>query len=114
MKHEDTAQRLTMALAERNITQQTLSELSGVSKASISQYVHGRNIPNSRSARAMSAILGVTPEWLMGFGDDDIEKHIDPTFYHINQLWKELTTDQRKTLVQTAVMFVELNRKGGS
>lgn len=109
MKHETTAKRLALAIAERNISQQILSDESGVSKASISQYIHGRNIPNSHSARAMSAVLGVTPEWLMGFGDDDIEKHIDPTYLYINELWKKLTTDQRKTLVQTAKMFAELN-----
>lgn len=111
MKHENTAKRLSMAIAEKNISQQILSDLSGVSKASISQYIHGRNIPNSHSARAMSAVLGVTPEWLMGFGDDDIEKHLDPTFFYINELWKKLTTEQRKTLVQTAMMFAKLNDK---
>ena len=110
MKHENTAKRLALAIAEKNITQQTLSDISGVSKASISQYIHGRNIPNSHSARAMSAVLGVTPEWLMGFGDDNIEKHLDPTYFVINELWKELTTEQRKTLTQTAMMFADLNR----
>ena len=111
MKYETTAKRLEMALEETNLTAQALSDLSGVSKASISQYRHGRNIPNSKSARAMSAILGVTPEWLMGFGDDNIEKHIDPTYYEINELWKEMTVEQRNTLVLTAKMFVSLNRK---
>lgn len=113
MKYETTAKRLEWALEERAMTAQVLSELSGVSKASISQYRHGRNIPNSKSARAMSAILGVTPEWLMGFGDDNIEKHIDPTYFEINELWKELTMDQRKTLVQTAKIFVISNRREG-
>ena len=111
MKYETTAKRLEWALEERNMTAQLLSDLSGVSKASISQYRHGRNIPNSKSARAMSAILGVTPEWLMGFGDDDIEKHIDPTYYEINELWKEMTMAQRTTLVQTAKIFVLSNRR---
>lgn len=111
MKYETTAKRLEWALAERNMTAQALSDLSGVSKASISQYRHGRNIPNSKSARAMSAILGVTPEWLMGFGDDNIEEHVDPTYYLISEMWKEMTMEQRNALVQTAKVFVELNRK---
>ena len=111
MKYEITAKRLEMALEEKNITAQMLADASGVSKSSISQYRHGRNIPNSKSARAMSAILSVTPEWLMGFGDDDIEKHIDPTYFIINDLWKQLTTEQRTTLVHTAQMFAELNQR---
>ena len=109
MKYETTARRINMALIERNMNAQMLADLSGVSKSSISQYRHGRNIPNARSARALSAILGVTPEWLMGFGDDNIEKHIDPTYVMINELWKELTFDQRQTITQTAMMFAELN-----
>lgn len=111
MKYEVTAKRIEMALEERAMNAQTLADLSGVNKSSISQYRHGRNIPNAHSARAMSAILGVTPEWLMGFGDDNIEKHIDSTYFQINQLWTELTTDQRKTIVHTAKMFAELNQR---
>lgn len=111
---EVTAKRIKMALAERNISQQTLSNLSGVSKASISQYVHGRNTPSSHNARAMSTILGVVPEWLMGFGDDNIEKYIDSTYSQINELWKYLNSEQRKNIVNTAIMFAKLNEGMGN
>ena len=103
-----TAKRLDMALVENVMTQQKLSDLSGVSKASISQYMHGRNIPNSESASKMARVLGVRPEWLMGFGDDDINKYFDPTYRQINELWEYLTFEQRQTLVQTARMFANL------
>jgi len=76
MKYEVTAKRLEKALNIREMNAQTLADRSGVAKASISQYRHGRNIPNAHSARAMAAVLGVNPEWLMGFGDDNIEKYI--------------------------------------
>ena len=109
--YDITAKRIDMALIERNLSPQRLSELSGVSKASISQYRHGKNIPNSKSARAMAAVLGVTPEWLMGFGDDDIEHHFDPTTIIINNLWKELTVEQRMAITSTAQVFVDMNRK---
>lgn len=111
MKYEITAKRLRMALIERNISQQVLADASGVSKASISQYVNGRNTPASHNARRLSAILGVRPEWLMGFGDDNIEQYVDPTYSIINQLWGELTYEQRVTLTRTAQMFAELNNK---
>ena len=108
MDKEITARRLNMALTENNMSQQTLSDLSGVSKASISQYIHGRNIPNSESASNMARVLGVRPEWLMGFGDDDINKYFDPTYRQINELWEFLSFEQRQTIVQTARMFANL------
>lgn len=111
---QTTAKRLRMALAERAITQQQLAELSSVSKASISQYMHARNTPSSHNARAMSAILGVVPEWLMGFGDDDIEKYIDPTYSQIIEIWKNLTFEQRTILVNTAAMFAKQNMETDS
>ena len=104
-----TAKRLSMALAERCMTQQMLADLSDVSKSSISQYVHARNIPSSDNARRMSAILGVRPEWLMGFGDDDIENNMDGSWWAIQELWKMISTEQRETLVNTAIMFAKLN-----
>ena len=104
-----TAKRIRMALDERAINQQTLADLSGVSKASISQYIHGRNIPSSHNASAMSAILGVRPEWLMGFGNDNIEEFVDPTYHQIMTLWKELTYEQRENIVHTAYMFAKIN-----
>ena len=104
-----TAKRIRMALDERVMTQQMLSDLSDVSKSSISQYVHARNIPSADNARRMSAVLGVRPEWLMGFGDDDIEKNMDSSWWAIQEMWKMITTEQRETLVNTAIMFAKLN-----
>lgn len=104
-----TAKRIRMALAERNLSQQDLADLSGVSKASISQYVHARNVPASNNAMAMSAILGVRPEWLMGFGSDNIEEYIDPTYHQIMELWKLLTSEQRELIVRNAYMLAKTN-----
>lgn len=106
---EITSKRLKMALAERNISQQDLADLSNVSKSSISQYIHARNAPSSHNARAMATILGVVPEWLMGFGDDNIEKYIDDTYRQIMELWKRLNSEQRCNIVNTAIMFARLN-----
>lgn len=50
---------------------QDLVERSGVSKASISQYLSGTHTPSNISAGKMGVALGVNPLWLMGF---DVEK----------------------------------------
>ncbi len=67
MKCEVTAKRLTAAMANAGIKAIELSERSGISKSSISQYVKGSHAPSNISAGKMAAVLGVSPVWLMGF-----------------------------------------------
>lgn len=67
MKYETIAKRLQIALTEANISQQELSEKSGVGKSSISHYVNGTHAPSNISAGKMAAVLDVEPLWLMGF-----------------------------------------------
>ena len=47
--------------------QQELSEKTGVAKASISQYIHGRNVPNNITAKKLGTPFGINPAWIMGF-----------------------------------------------
>lgn len=47
--------------------QQELSEKTGVAKASISQYIHGRNAPNNITAKKLATPFGINPAWIMGF-----------------------------------------------
>ncbi len=67
MKNEKTAKRLLLALSNANLKPQELADKSGVSKASISQYVNGSHAPSNLSSGKMAAILCVNPLWLMGF-----------------------------------------------
>ena len=67
MKNEITAKRLTLALSNANMKSQELADKSGVSKASISQYVNGSHAPSNISSGKIAPILGVNPLWLMGF-----------------------------------------------
>ncbi|MDD3369234.1 MAG: XRE family transcriptional regulator [Lachnospiraceae bacterium] len=73
MKNELTAKRLSIALSNANLSQQDLSEASGVNKASISQYVNGSHVPSNISSNKMSKVLNVNPLWLMGF---DVDQHL--------------------------------------
>lgn len=72
MKQLITASRLNEALDDANITAQELSDLTGISKSSISQYRSGRCIPKREGAEKIGMILQVSPLWLLGF---DVLKH---------------------------------------
>ena len=67
MKHPLTAQTLKKASSDLNMKPQELADRSGVSKASISQYVNGSHAPSNISSGKMGKILSVNPLWLMGF-----------------------------------------------
>ena len=64
---EETARRLALALSRKNMRPVELSELTGVSKGSISQYLNGSHAPSNISAGKMARVLDVNPLWLMGF-----------------------------------------------
>lgn len=67
MKCELTASRLREALTEAGLRPQELSDLSGVNKASISQYLNGSHAPSNISSGKIGKVLRVEPMWLMGF-----------------------------------------------
>lgn len=67
MKNEETAKRLKLAMDYKNLTAKQLSDKSGVSEPSISQYVHGTFAPRNKTAAKLAKILQVNPMWLMGF-----------------------------------------------
>lgn len=67
IKNITTAKRLALALSNMNMIPQELANASGVSKASISQYLSGSHAPSNISSGKMAKILNVNPVWLMGF-----------------------------------------------
>ena len=56
-------------------SQQQLSEKTGIGKASISQYVNGKNVPSNITAKKLCAPFKINPAWIMGF---DVPKTIIP------------------------------------
>lgn len=75
MKYPIVAKRITEAMAEKNLRAQDVANLTGISKASISQYVNGTNSPSNLTASKLSKALDVSPLWLMGF---DFDKNGNP------------------------------------
>ena len=67
MKHPLTAARIQEALADKGMTAKELSNATGVSQASLSQYINGSHVPSSFSSKKIADVLEVDPLWLMGF-----------------------------------------------
>lgn len=99
MKYPEIARRMAYVLNFKNITAQELCNLSGVSKASISQYVNGNHIPSNISSGKMAEVLGVNPVWLMGF---DVPMQTDD---------KSLTSIVEAKIRQSALVDVSKNAK---
>lgn len=99
MKHAETARRLALALKQKNLIAQELSDKADVGKASISQYLNGSHKPSNISSQKMAEVLDVNPLWLMGF-DVPMESHTsDPTPLSSSQLTpaeQSLLTDFRQ------------------
>lgn len=72
MKYELTANRLKELMKEKGITQQGLSNMSGVTKSSISHYVNGKNVPDNFQAYKLAKALDCDPAWLMGTDDPNL------------------------------------------
>lgn len=60
---------LKRIMKEKGITGTALAEEIGCSKASISQYINGINLPSSGRLEALTAALGVSTEELIGVED---------------------------------------------
>ena len=74
-KSKLTAERLKIARNNKQWSYGMLSEATGFSKSTLQRYETGfvANIPVDR-LKIIGGVLGVRPEWLMGFGETDEDK----------------------------------------
>lgn len=66
------AEKLESLMEERNISQTELSELTGVGKSSISQYVSGKNRPSESRRKQIASALGVPEDYFEQYEPDVI------------------------------------------
>ena len=55
------ARNLKFVMAEQNLNQTDLSNLTGIGKSSLSQYLSGKNTPHRRRVVEIATALGVSP-----------------------------------------------------
>ena len=60
------AQRLKLALTRANMKPIELSQITGISKSQISNYMSGRYAPKQDGIYLIAQALKVSPNWLMG------------------------------------------------
>lgn len=70
------AVRLRRAMEQAYMSQSALAEQSGASKASISQYLAGRNVPGIERIKALADATGVSFDTLLGYGEEQAEPPI--------------------------------------
>lgn len=83
METVEIRKRLSDALSLRNMKQVELSEKTGISKGSISQYMSGYVEPKSDRIYLMAKALHVNPVWLMGL---DVPMEENPDVSKMNRL----------------------------
>lgn len=62
---------LTRILLQKNITQKELAEKTGLTDVTICRYCAGTRIPNINKVNLIAKVLGVSPEVLMRYKEDD-------------------------------------------
>ena len=60
------SKRLRSAREVQQMTQAELAIKAGVTRASINKYEHGRSVPNVDILKALSDVLLVSSDWLIG------------------------------------------------
>lgn len=76
-------ERLKYAMEQADLKQSALSELTGISKAAISQYLSGKNTPSLERIKALADATGVTFDFLMGHGAAPL-KEVPPSVKKIS------------------------------
>lgn len=106
IKNEITARRIRDALQSANISQQELADRSGVSKASISQYINGVHVPGNLKAGKIGSVLNVNPLWLMGLDDNEklsrIEVKVSDNETELLEIFRALNNEGKRQLLMQA------------
>lgn len=97
MRNPETAKRLSEAMNRKKMTAKELSDKSGVSESSISQYLHGLFAPRNKTAAKLADVLQVNPMWLMGF---DVKMEVPDPFGFKKQIAEENAKREKEALLK--------------
>lgn len=71
------AERLTSALAERNLPKKKIAELAGIHPVTLSKYLSGNRVPASQELHNLASVLHVTSSWLIGQSEESKPANLD-------------------------------------
>ena len=69
--------RLKSVMAEHKITQTELAKRTGIRQSSISDWLNNRYEPKQDKVYLLANALNVSPAWLLGYDEPDIQKPKD-------------------------------------
>lgn len=92
------AERLKEAREAIGMSQKTLAEKVGLTKAAISQYENGHHVPGVEHSYAIAQELGVSFNWLIGYS----EYRYKIEAQHITEVYYQLSDEHKKELYNFA------------
>lgn len=114
MKRNLSADRLQVALMDKEMSAAELSRQSGLSRSHISHYVNGTHTPGNVAAKKMGDVLGCSPVWLMGFENVNRDGEVTESFETTLATAFNNADDSTKRLVAYALGLTKyLDKKEG-
>lgn len=98
--------KLKKLMTEKHITQAELAARSGLTKASISQYVNGKNKPKDKAIKALAAAFEVSESYL-------IDNAVEVSSTVNGELPMNITPKQAAKLMGVGVNMVRVNLQNG-
>lgn len=71
MRDSNSSERLGLMIECLGISQKEFSKLVGVSDSCICRVIKGQSTLNERNLIKITDATGVSPSWILGYGDDD-------------------------------------------
>lgn len=96
--------RLKGLMRKKQINASHLAYQTGISEASLSQYLNHKHIPNDETAKILGYFFNVNPAWIQGEktakkGDESIGKEIVPKLKRLKIQQREIILEIINTMI---------------
>lgn len=114
----DFVKRLNQLMNENKISQNKLSEITGITQSSISDWANGKYKPRQDKVYLLSEALKVSPAYLLGYSDNknldqksitNNTSKIDKLFNQLNDEGKEKAISYTQDLVDSGKYSIDQN-----
>lgn len=93
----------------RNLTQEELGRIAGVSSMAVSQWENGRAVPRMGAIQRMADYFNIPKSEIMGDEPHEIfDGAISPDERELLTLYRSMSNDMQRTLLETARNFAAL------
>lgn len=103
--------RLKELRKEKNISQEELGAHFGVNKATISAWEVNKAQPNYETLLKLASLFNVTPNYLLGFATDDLER-IEKLKYALKDAGLMASDDLTIEELEKALRIIEVMKEG--